>query len=373
MTPPQDQFRVLALCARVPGLAAQYELLRQRVFALPSWDDIPLQAQAHGLEPLLYFHLQAAAISIPPHIEQQLRTRTMQHAHANRVRARALAEILDAFQSAGIQALVLKGAALAHLVYPHLGLRVMRDLDILVSKSEAERAQALLARMGYAVPTTDVLHPNGFRHLPVAQREVEGMLISVEVHHNLYHKKRPCGELEALRSASIPFIVEGVTAYALGYEDMLEHVYRHCVEAAIISPIRLIGVADLISLAERFVAEINWMQVPFSVRNALALFQRLTPLSGELLRAGAIDVGDLPEVIEDKRFWDFEGWPRSSLAARREKGYLGLLRDTFYPTEWWLRLYYGVGSGPALLWAKWVRYPLRTVGRAGKYILGRME
>jgi hypothetical protein len=30
-----------------------------------------------------------------------------------------LAEILEAFQTAGIDALVLKGAALAHLVYPH--------------------------------------------------------------------------------------------------------------------------------------------------------------------------------------------------------------------------------------------------------------
>ena len=76
----------------------------------------------------------------------------MQHAHANHVRAKVLAEILDAFQDAGIQTLVLKGAALAHLVYPHPGLRVMRDVDILVSKSEARRAQARLAEMGFDAP-----------------------------------------------------------------------------------------------------------------------------------------------------------------------------------------------------------------------------
>jgi hypothetical protein len=58
--------------------------------------------------------LQAADIPVPTAIKQQLPARTLQYSrHANRVRGCGLAEILTAFQSASIEALVLKGAALA--------------------------------------------------------------------------------------------------------------------------------------------------------------------------------------------------------------------------------------------------------------------
>jgi len=373
MTRSEDLFPLLALCARAQGHAAQYEQLRQRALALSSWDDVPTQAIAHGLEPLLYAHLQAAQVAIPPHVAQQLQTRTMQHAHANRVRLKALANILDTFQSAGIQTLVLKGAALAHLVYPHPGWRVMRDLDVLVSKPEAQQAQAMLAKMGFNAPPSGDKLTAKHKHLPVAQREVEGMRISVEVHHNLYVKGKPATELEALVPAAIPFAIEGVTAYTLGYEDMLAHVYRHMLEAAVFTPIRLIWVADMVSLAERFTAEIDWARVAPCACNALALFHWLTPLSEELLSAASINVGNPRGGIGDHLGWDFQGWPRSSLAAQREKGYAGILRDTFYPPEWWLRLYYGLGSGPALWWGRLVRHPLHILGWVGDYLAGRVK
>ena len=118
MTQPGNIYPLLALCARAQGHPLQYQQLRQQALALPTWDNLPVQAEAHGLNPLLYAHLQAADIPVPTAIRQQLQTRAMQHSHANRVRGCVLAEILTAFQSAGIEVLALKGAALAHLVYP---------------------------------------------------------------------------------------------------------------------------------------------------------------------------------------------------------------------------------------------------------------
>jgi hypothetical protein len=374
MTQPPDHFPLLALCARAQGQPAQYEQLRQRVSTLSSWDDVPLQAEAHGLEPLLYLHLRAAGIAIPPHIEQQLRTRTLQHAHANHVRSNLLAHILDAFQSAGIQALVLKGAALAHLVYPRPELRVMRDVDVLVRSSEAVRAQTLLAQMGFNAPLTDGTLPAHHRHLPVAQREVDGLLVSVEVHHDLYPNGTSATRFEALRPRAIPFVVGGLTAYTLGYEDTLEHVYRHLLEGAVFKPFRLIGIADSISLAERFVTEIDWPRVAPCARHALCLCHRLTPLSEELQHALAFNLDDLPKDDSDQPFWDFRGWPRSSLAAQREKRYWGILRDSFYPPEWWLRMHYGVDKAPtSLWWARLVRHPLHILGWVGDYLAGRVR
>ncbi len=47
-----------------------------------------------------------------------------------------LKSILDKFENASIEAIVLKGAALAAGIYPDLGLRPMKDLDLLVHKSQ---------------------------------------------------------------------------------------------------------------------------------------------------------------------------------------------------------------------------------------------
>jgi hypothetical protein len=363
-----DLFPFLALCARAHGHPAQYARLAQYTLTPTAWNAMPAQAEAHGLAPLLYTHLQAASITMPPAVKQQLRVRTMQHAHANRVRFKMLAEILDAFQAAGIQVLVLKGAALAHLAYPHPGLRVMRDIDILVPKSEARYAQTLLATMGFNAPLTETFE---HRHLPVAQRRRDGMLVSVEVHHNLYVKGGLAFEFAALRPSALPFTIEGVTAYTLGYEDMVVHIYRHMVEGAIFNPIRLIWIADLVSLSERCAAAINWARVHPAVRNALALCHWLMPLSETLLHAAAISVNGRRDNWGALLNWDFQGWPRASLAAQRDKGYLNILCDTFFPPAWWLRLYYGVGSGPALWWGRMVQHPLHILYWVRDYLSSR--
>lgn len=291
----------------------------------------------------------------------------MQHSRANRVRAKTLAEVLDAFQSAGIDALVLKGAALAHWVYPQPGLCPIRDVDVLVSRSQARQAQSLLAELGFNAPLPGNALPA--KHLPNAQREAEGLPVSIELHHNLYANGTPAIEMEALRLRTIPFTIENVTAYTLSHEDMLEHIYQHIRINILLDSLRLVWIADLVSLAERFAAEIDWPCVNPRVRNALALGHWLTPLSEELLKAAAIKIGHPPQGIGH----EFQGWPRYTLAAQRHKSYFDILRDSFFPAEWWLRFYYGLPSGPstrlrldpAYWWGRWARHPLHILGWVG--------
>jgi hypothetical protein len=123
---------LLAGCARVECRPAHYHQIAQAAAQLREWAGVAAQAEAHGLAPLLYVYLR--------------------HRHANQVRTRVLHDVLAAYQAAGIPALVLKGAALFHLVYPEPGLRPMSDLDILVPESEAWRAQRTLAELGFDAP-----------------------------------------------------------------------------------------------------------------------------------------------------------------------------------------------------------------------------
>jgi hypothetical protein len=316
---------------------------------------------------LLYTHLQATEISLPAGLKRQLQGLYLRHRHANQVRTQILGEILTAFQSAGLQVLVLKGAALAHVSYPHPGLRPMRDMDLLVEKSAAWEAQRILAGLGFNAPVTggETL-PS--KHLTAAMRQTGGFLVSVEIHHNLFHDDYPISL--GLKDLSFPPLAfslpQGLTAYTLGYEEMLWHLCHHIVNIA--HPFRLIWVADIAGFAEHFAAEIDWQRVNHDyprILNILSLFDAMTPLSESLRQRALIKTGRAPEGIGE----EFQGWPRHAVARWRMKGYRQFLDDTFRPSDWWLRLYYGVGTHRSLFWQRWVQHPLHILGFAARHFL----
>ncbi|RMI02074.1 MAG: hypothetical protein D6681_10565 [Calditrichaeota bacterium] len=60
-----------------------------------------------------------------------------------------LERIVEAFEQAGIDVIVLKGAALAQTVYEDIGLRPMSDIDLLVRQGYLEQAVRIAQGMGY--------------------------------------------------------------------------------------------------------------------------------------------------------------------------------------------------------------------------------
>lgn len=364
----------MALCARAECNVTHYRQLAQEAAEFTEWEKVPAHAEVHGLGPLLYVHLLAAGVPFPPAVKRELLGLYLRHRYANQVRMRVLHEILTAYDAAGIQALVLKGAALCHLIYPEPGLRPMRDLDLLVKKSETRQAQNLLADLGFNAP----LSASGTlpdKHLAAATLHTEGLLVSVEIHHNLFSETYPVSmEMDDLTVAPLSFSLgpDGLTAYTLGYEDMLWHLCQHMIlTAGVFGANRLIWVADIVSFAEHFVAEIDWGRVEERyplILNTLSLLHFMTPLSKTLLSQVPLEIGRAPQGIGE----DFQGWPRSSLAAQRKKGYQRILCDTFLPSEWWLRLYYGLGSAHPVFWCRWVRHPLHILGWVKQLLLERM-
>jgi hypothetical protein len=61
----------------------------------------------------------------------------------------ATAEALDAFDEAGIDALLLKGRALATLLYGGAERRAYSDVDLLIAPGAFDAAEGVLARLGY--------------------------------------------------------------------------------------------------------------------------------------------------------------------------------------------------------------------------------
>ena len=390
-------YRLLALCARAELPAEQRGRLACAAARLTAWETLPAQAEAQGMAPLLYAHLKAAEIEIPRPVRRQLQGLCLRHRQANRERMQALDQILATFEAAGIQALVLKGAALCHLVYPDPGLRPMSDLDLLVPASDLRRAQRLLAGLGFDAPLPP--GPTLHRHLPAATRRVAGVRVQVELHHRLfsdyfdnagtYLRVNLCARLhgmfgrrsgersagtasagsaawEALRRSALPVALGDRTACTLGLEDTLGHLCRHLVSHVNVWEAgRLIWVADIVSLAERFQSEIDWASVRRrdpAVRELLSLVHWMTPLSDALLARAEVRLVPPPQGMGVA----YRGWPRVRLGSWRA------LRETLWPSEWWLRWHYRVGSARSLSWYRGVRHPLHLLGHVVRVGLERL-
>jgi hypothetical protein len=119
------------------------------------WDDIVEGSMRHGILPLLYWNLKRIddGKDVPAEVMTNLRIVYYKNAVLNTLRYDELSKILIAFNDAGIDVIVLKGAFLAETVYKNIGLRPMSDLDLLIKKGDLQKAEKELVQLRY-VPAT---------------------------------------------------------------------------------------------------------------------------------------------------------------------------------------------------------------------------
>lgn len=199
---------VLGLCARTHGSPAAYCRLVVETDDFEAWSRLPDQAEKHGLGPLVYTHFKAINALVPAEVGISLKGLALRHRRANAVLTTMLAEILNQLYCAGIPVLVLKGAALAYLVYPRPELRPMRDLDLLVRPEDTPRARAVLHQIGFRVAAArDFVLPAGHHHLPAFEMVQNGETVSVELHTAVFPRTRFYTPLhfDDLQSRSIAF------------------------------------------------------------------------------------------------------------------------------------------------------------------------
>jgi len=327
------------------------------------WSALPTLAEEQGLGPLVYSYLTEIAAVIPAPTRTSLQGLYLRHRHANQVRGRLLCQLSTEFQQNEIEFIVLKGAVLAHTVYAKPGLRPMRDIDLLVRKSDILRAQNILLQMGFALDSQGTGHRLPDKHLEFSSLRIDGIVNSLELHYNLFESHQPYSlQFDNLQAGRTIFQCHGVDMYGLRPEDMLLHLCEHIrLHASIWRSLRLIWVVDIVGYAEQYVAEIDWAyvrrQTP-SVMNLLSLFHTICPLSAKLLEASQVKIGSVPQGVGD----DYQGWPRYSLAQLRGKSYREILNATYAPSEWWLRIRYGLDAVQPLFVYRWLLHPLYILG-----------
>ena len=253
-------FRFLSLCAAPPGSVAVAQRLSTALSAVSSSDALLTAAEQNGMEPLVLAHVERTALAIPADLRARLRARQTQHAHAAAVRGRVVADVVCAMVQTGVPFLVLKGAALAHMVYADSRLRPMRDVDLLIRKSDTARALDVLMRCGFTPGGSAV--PSGHHHLQAMVRRLDGATITIELHHELLVRTpfiEPRDYDDVSRRSQL-FEWGGLSVRTLGCEDMLWHVYAHAFVINTLRPgaIRLLSVADIVHTAEAWIDRIDW-------------------------------------------------------------------------------------------------------------------
>jgi hypothetical protein len=147
------------------------------------WNDdaIVRSAAHHGVTTLVWRALQdqdgavtrLTARLAPMATAEVARTAVLEH---------ELAAVLRAFEAHGVQALLMKGAALAYSCYPDPWLRRRTDTDVLIERSAFERAAEALASLGYA-PTSAISTGEFVSHQTAFERrDVHGLVHAVDVH-----------------------------------------------------------------------------------------------------------------------------------------------------------------------------------------------
>lgn len=132
-------------------------LLRRALFGYPfsfdvgetDWLSLLQEANAQTVHLLLYDCLTPEERAAMPHeVERQWQMIAFRTLQKNEVRVREQDWILRFFQENRIACSVFKGSACAKN-YPRPELRCMGDIDLMVSREEAKRAETLLQAVGY--------------------------------------------------------------------------------------------------------------------------------------------------------------------------------------------------------------------------------
>ncbi len=118
---------------------------------ISQWSELLTMLLPHWILPLLYWRISSLSKDLhpPESIVHQMRMAFL----TSRVRClfmeRQLGQILQAFQTGGVRTLILRGPALAWLLYPDPALRPSSDLDLLVLPEQMIQARAILEGLGY--------------------------------------------------------------------------------------------------------------------------------------------------------------------------------------------------------------------------------
>lgn len=226
--------------------------------ALDSWNEWRRKVNidvidygSHRMIPQLYRNMQRHGVKDP--LMDRMKGVYRYYLYKNEILLHRVASLVAALEDAGIQTMVLKGAALIQLYYKESGLRPMLDADVLVHAHHAGQAMEILTKLDwkprYRQPQMriPIIHSTPFEDSGGRQ---------VDLHWHLFWECFKAGDDKDYWEKAIPIKIGEVKTLALSPTDQLLHTCWHGARWNEVPPIR--WVADAMSILAASAAEIDW-------------------------------------------------------------------------------------------------------------------
>jgi hypothetical protein len=205
--------------------------IRELLHGELDWEKLGWLAERERAAPVLWGALQAIegdARKLPPQAAHLQRLAMVSEFRMMHLEQR-LADSLEALSDAGIDVMLLKGAALALTVYGSFVRRPMIDVDVLVHENEALRARDVLLGAGWV--STEMEEFESFyrrhHHLPTLV-DGRGLDMQLEVHTGLFFEGNPFDfPMADLWRRAVPVEVRGRRAFVPSRQDQLLHLCLH--------------------------------------------------------------------------------------------------------------------------------------------------
>jgi hypothetical protein len=210
----RPEVELLLCCARPQLDITKADRIRALVQEPLNWHTLLETASRHGMEPLLYWHLNATCPDAVPTARMEALHRAF-HATAlyNHFCTEELLTLLHLLDGHGLPALPYKGPTLAMGVYGDLALRTFSDLDLLVHERDFSRATHLLLVQGFRLHRT-FDSESSFVH--------DTALIAVDLHRGIVpHRFHFPLDFARLWRHRQPVSIAGSTVSTLAPEDLL--------------------------------------------------------------------------------------------------------------------------------------------------------
>ena len=257
MTFSKEQ-KLILYCSQARTNTADLDRIKALSTFPMDWQYVLETALSNGVAPLLYYNLKKILPNhdIPSSTLEQLKKVYLTNTAKNMYSVDELSRILGKFAEKSIDMMVLKGAALANLVFPDIGLRVYNDIDILVKKEDLQAIETLIPDLGY-ISTKDSIKQKHYRekHYHLAPYIHQEKNIILEVHWNV--TKRFPLNIDSWWQRSRIAKIAGCPVRVLSPNDLFLHLCIHISNHGF-RKIHLRDLCDIYEMIKCHGEEIKW-------------------------------------------------------------------------------------------------------------------
>lgn len=221
---------------------------------ISDWNNIIQKASNHKVAPMIYYRFGKDGITeyIPNEILLKLRKIYLAVLSKNMRIYKELSKLLKELNNENIPVIILKGAALAEMVYETIALRPMEDVDLIVKGENIQKLNRILLGSGWE--NEEYLNPMGTHEKYSKHINYTNRIINIEIHPKLYELPRldPWANAVGVKIAS-------TDTFILGLEDFLMHLCLHLDDHYRTGlAFNLIWYLDIAKFIEHYKDDINW-------------------------------------------------------------------------------------------------------------------